>query len=208
VRHPRAAPCHAGSRARLSGTARSSSVRTRRPRSAPSTECCRFSPKTWLFLRAGAPIVYRSRSRAATPRGECAAAGTVLSWQPLGGELYGRPSLATPTAVAARVSKQGEPTLDLARYIAFWKRDGSWARWVDGELPAYSDVSNAPTPSASPTPEISLHGAAAVEARCELTAKLRTTDSASPISRNRMVWRGVQYLRRSRRGDTQPWRNW
>src|SRR5262245_32364279 len=78
-----------------------------------------------VFLCAGAPIVYGREAARRLLEANPPPAGTVLSWQPLGGELSGDHRSGYTYGVAARVSRQGEPNLDLARYIAFWKRDGS-----------------------------------------------------------------------------------
>jgi ketosteroid isomerase-like protein len=140
-----------------------------------------------VFLRAGAPIVYGREAARRLLEANQPAAGTTLTWQPLGGELSGDHRSAYTYGVAARVSKEGEPNLDLARYIAFWKRDGSVGAMSGWRITAYSDVSTAQAPAANPTPEDVAQPVRQLSKRAaELTAKLRTTDSAFSDLADRM----------------------
>ena len=140
-----------------------------------------------VFLAAGGPAVYgREAARRILAIG-APAPGTVMAWQPLGGELSADHRFAYTYGVAARSARGGEPSLDLARYIAFWKRDGSPGVRGAWRIAAYSDVASdeprnapiAPDDLLPPPRQLSLRAA-------ELTTVLRATDAAFSDLADRM----------------------
>jgi ketosteroid isomerase-like protein len=146
-----------------------------------------FLAEDVVFLAAGAPTVYgRAAARrllAANPP----APGTRFTWQPLGGELSGDHKSAYTYGIAARVRRQGDSTLALARYIAFWKRDevaGGRAVW---RITAYCDVSTAEQRSIAIAPEDLVPPVRQLPSRIdELTTTLRATDAAFSDLADRM----------------------
>jgi ketosteroid isomerase-like protein len=140
-----------------------------------------------VFLRAGAPVVYGREAARRLLSANPPAPGTTLSWQPLGGELSGDHRSAYTYGVAARVNKQGEPSLDMARYIAFWRRDASSGTKGSWRIAAYSDVSSGPAPPANPTPEDLAPPVRQLPRRAiDLATELRSTDSAFSDLADRM----------------------
>jgi ketosteroid isomerase-like protein len=140
-----------------------------------------------VFLRAGAPVVYGREAARRLLSANLPPPGTTFTWQPLGGELSGDHRSAYTYGVAARVNKQGEPSLDLARYIAFWKRDASSGPRGGWRIAAYSDVSAGQASAASPTPEDLAPPVRQLPRRAaDLATKLRSTDSAFSDLADRM----------------------
>ena len=127
-----------------------------------------------VFLRAGQPMVFgRERVRrmlaAAAPAG-----GTAMRWQPVRVGVSRDGAAAYTVGIAARPSPgdAGRPTLRLARYIAYWRREpgDSW------RVAAYVEVGPAPVTS----PVVSDAGGPAVPAggRDSIVRLLEATDSA------------------------------
>jgi ketosteroid isomerase-like protein len=144
-----------------------------------------FLAEDVAFLAPGAPPVYGREATRRLLAASPAPAGTVFTWQPLGGELSADHRSAYTFGVAARVAKQGDINLAIARYIAFWRRDtapgGTW------RITAYSDVG--PDPVRAPT--VALEDLLAPPRQLskradEITTTLRATDAAFSDLADRM----------------------
>jgi ketosteroid isomerase-like protein len=100
-----------------------------------------------IYLRAGVPAVYglaavRTLLPATNPPG-----APVSAWQPLGGGVSNDLGSAYTFGVAARaVAGAGSGPIQLARYIAFWRRSGG-APW---RIVAYAEVAQ-PASGEEPT---------------------------------------------------------
>ena len=179
ARHPRPAPLPAR------GPARDSLIQLDRTRAdsvaalGPVDGILSLLAEDVAYLNAGAPPVYGRDATRRLLATAPLAGGITLTWQPLGGELSADHRSAYTYGVAARVSRQGEPSLDLARYIAFWKRDAASGGRGPWRITAYSDVSSAPPSTSSFPPEDLLPPARQLSERAaELTVTLRATDAA------------------------------
>jgi ketosteroid isomerase-like protein len=144
-----------------------------------------FLAEDVVFLVPGAPPVYGREAARRLLAGNPAPAGTVFTWQPLGGELSADHRSAYTYGVAARVARQGDVNLDIARYIAFWRRDVSpGGRW---RITAYSDVGSDPPRAPVVATEDLLPRTRQPSLRiAELMTTLRATDAAFSDLADRM----------------------
>jgi ketosteroid isomerase-like protein len=187
VRHPKPAPLPA------LGPARDSLIRLDLTRAdsvallGPVEGMVSLLAEDVVFLAAGAPPVYGRDAARRLLSTDAAAPGTVITWQPLGGELSADHRFAYTFGVAARAARQGERGLDLARYIAFWRRDGAPGLRSGWRIAAYSDVGSWPPRNTPVAPEDQLPPPRQLSLRAaELTATLRATDAAFSDLADRM----------------------
>lgn len=130
-----------------------------------------------VYLRAGVPAVYglaavRALLPATNPPGAPASA-----WQPLGGGVSNDLGSAYTFGVAARaVPSAGSGPIELARYIAFWRRSAR-TPW---RIVAYAEVGQPPSGEEPTfTPEQLAPSADSVAPKiAEARAQLRSADSS------------------------------
>jgi ketosteroid isomerase-like protein len=138
-----------------------------------------------VYLRGNAPAVYgREAARALLVAG-LPRPGSIVSWQPLGGELSVDQISGYTYGIAARSTSPtaGGSVIRLDRYIAFWRRTAS-TPW---RIAAYAEVGpGSPTESVFLQSQLVPPAAPATDRIGKLRAQLRSADSSFSDFADRM----------------------